>query len=258
MRQIENEDEFFVDFYNTVRLNSNKIAVRDSKNVITYKELNEKSTRIAEILLSTGVDQEEIIAIVCDRNISIVLSILAILKSGCAFVPINPLTPKARISYMLSDCNVRFALIDNCERNKILSDEIITYSTNDEYPNYQTPLPKCDNNQLAYVLYTSGSTGLPKGVLIERGSLYNVFISLIEEIGFINEDKFVAVTDFMFDISLIEILLPLLIGAEVVIAEQGSIADGYKIKNLLSHHNITVMQATPITWEILIKHGCST
>lgn len=255
MRQIENEDEFFVDFYNTVRLNSNKIAVRDSKNVITYKELNEKSTRIAEILLSTGVDQEEIIAIVCDRNISIVLSILAILKSGCAFVPINPLTPKARISYMLSDCNVRFALIDNCERNKILSDEIITYSTNDEYPNYQTPLPKCDNNQLAYVLYTSGSTGLPKGVLIERGSLYNVFISLIEEIGFINEDKFVAVTDFMFDISLIEILLPLLIGAEVVIAEQGSIADGYKIKNLLSHHNITVMQATPITWEILIKHG---
>ncbi|NDH69744.1 MAG: hypothetical protein EBY22_17980, partial [Gammaproteobacteria bacterium] len=116
--------------------------------------------------------------------------------------------------------------------------------------------PTCiAENQLAYVMYTSGSTGLPKGVMIEHGSMMNLFSSLISELNLVDNEQCLALTDYTFDISLIELLMPLLCGATILLTEQGTVADGVKIRHYLEKYNISFMQATPLSWEILLKQG---
>lgn len=233
---------------------SNKPAVIFREKIITYEELHQRSNDIAQHLLINGITPEEIIPLILERDSDTIISIIGILKAGCAFLPISPITPCSRIRFILDDTKANL-VISNIDLSNIVNPKIKVIrpseikSSNNSITTITTP------NHLAYVMYTSGSTGNPKGVLIEHGSMMNLFSSLISEFNLTPKETVLALTDYTFDISLIELLLPLLLGATIVLTEQGTVADGVKIKQYLDKYTITLMQATPLTWEILLKQG---
>lgn len=232
----------------------NKPAIMFREQTITYEELHQRSNDIAQYLLINGVTPEEIIPLVLERDSDTIISIIGILKAGCAFLPISPITPCARIRFILDDTKAN-RVISNIDLENIVNQTIKVIkpseikSSNNSISTITTP------NHLAYVMYTSGSTGNPKGVLIEHGSMMNLFSSLIANFHLTQKETIIALTDYTFDISLIELLLPLLLGATIILTEQGTVADGAKIKQYLDKYPITLMQATPLTWEILLKQG---
>lgn len=234
---------------------SSKVAVVFGDTALTYQQLNERSNQLALYLLSKKVAAEEIIPLILNRDLNTIISLLGILKAGCAFLPISPITPCSRINYILNDTKAKI-LVTNSTVDKLSFEHVEVIHT-EQIPTSNTlyTLPATPASQLAYVMYTSGSTGNPKGVLIEQGSMMNLFSSLIALLEVSSQDTILALTDYTFDISLIELLMPLLCGATIILTEQGSVADGLKIKTYLEKKPITLMQATPLTWEILLKQG---
>ena len=241
-------------FLNQMAKNKHKPAIIFNEESISYHEANQYSDSLASYLLRCDIGPKKIIPLILERDITTIISMLAAFKAGYAFLPISPITPCSRIKFILDDTKAKF-VISNIElqENVIDANKIIDPS-NIMRLNLQLTQPVyTDNNSTAYTMYTSGSTGIPKGVLIQHNSMMNLFDSLIEVINISAEDQFLALTDYTFDISLIELLLPLLQGATIVLTEQGTVADGCKIKKHLEESKISIMQATPLTWEILLK-----
>jgi len=245
----------FIDsFLQTVACYASKPAIIFREENITYDEVNQRANEIAQQLLINGVKPEQIIPLILERDVQTIISMLGVLKAGCAFLPISPITPCARIRFILEDTNAN-CVISNVNLDHIISPKVKVIRPAEVKPSPNSINPVIVPSNLAYVMYTSGSTGNPKGVLIEHHSMMNLFSSLISELNLTHEESILATTDYTFDISLIELLLPLLLGATIVLTEQGTVADGVKIRQYLENYVITLMQATPLTWEILLKQG---
>ncbi|MBY0544735.1 MAG: amino acid adenylation domain-containing protein [Gammaproteobacteria bacterium] len=237
-----------------VNLHPEKSAIVFHEKQITYRELMQRVNDLAQHLTGFVRNSEEIIPLILERNPDIIISMLAILKIGCAFLPISPITPCLRIKFILEDTQASLVVCNrhldpNIRKNINVINPSGVKSTSSLACTSITP------NNLAYVMYTSGSTGNPKGVLIEHHSMMNLFLSLISKMAISENDKILALTDYTFDISLIELLMPLLKGATILLTEQGTVADGVKIRQYLKKNTITCMQATPLSWEILLKQG---
>lgn len=247
-------DNFIDCFSHAATLYPNKAAVIFREKTITYEELHRRSNHIAQHLLSNGIVHEELIPLILERDPDTIISILGILKAGCAFLPISPITPCSKIRFILEDSQAS-KVISNIDLRNTINSKIKIIRPSEIQP-VNTPLKTITRpNHLAYVMYTSGSTGNPKGVLIEHGSMMNLFSSLIATFHLTAKETVLALTDYTFDIALIELLLPLLLGATIILTEQGTVADGAKIKPYLDQYMISFMQATPLTWEILLKQG---
>lgn len=232
----------------------NKEALIFHGKSITYEKLHQRSDSFAQYILNFSVNPEEIIPLILERDPDTIIAMLGILKAGCAFLPISPITPCARIKYILEDTRANL-VISNINVEPIVGSEVKIIKPSAIGTLAHSTRPTMTPHHLAYVMYTSGSTGNPKGVLIEHGSMLNLFSSLIAELLINSDDVFLALTDYTFDISLIELLMPLLCGATIVLTEQGTVADGIKIKQYLGKSNISLMQATPLSWKILLKQG---
>lgn len=247
-------------FVNQATKCPHKQAIQFQDCTLTYQELLQKAQILAQNLRSHGVCSEQIIPLILERNTDIIISMLAVLMADCAFLPISPLTPHARIEFILKDTKAS-VIISNTNLDTMHLDEAITVihpacDQGVQVSNSSSrPTNQLIGKNLAYVMYTSGSTGHPKGVLIEHQSMMNLFSSLITQLKVTEQDFILALTDYTFDISLIELLMPFLCGATVILTEQGTVADGLKIKLYLTCHTITLMQATPVTWHILLKEG---
>jgi amino acid adenylation domain-containing protein len=231
-----------------------KPAILFHENKITYEELHQRSNEVAQHLLNINAKSEEIIPLIMERDADTMIVIIGILKAGCAFLPISPITPCSRVRFILDDTKARF-VISNKEIAHFITTDITHIRPSDIKPSDSSITTITAPSHLAYVMYTSGSTGNPKGVLIHHSSMMNLFLSIIENLNLSDKEVILALTDYTFDISLIELLMPLLIGATIVLTEQGTVADGAKIKQYLQHNKVTLMQATPLTWEILLKQG---
>lgn len=248
-------NHFIEEFSLNVEKYSNKTAIYFGKDKYNYGEINRLSNNIANKLSEFMLPKETIIPLLLERTPGIIITILGILKAGCSFLPISPATPCSRITYILEetkaqllfcDIQIRFNLSTGVKT--INPEEFYSYHDKDMALSYK-------EHELAYVMYTSGSTGTPKGVLIEHLSMMNLFSSLSETLDLSHKDLFLALTDYTFDISLIELLMPLALGASIVLTEHGVVADGKKIKHYLKNFDISLIQATPLTWEILLKNG---
>jgi amino acid adenylation domain-containing protein len=242
-----------------VKKTPNAIAVAFEEEQLTYGELNRRANKLARYLRTLGVGPEDPVAVCIERSIEMVVAILAVLKSGAAYVPLDPAYPHERLSFMLEDSRARVLLtLGNSIRGtntRLVSldrdRQIIFAGAND---NLQSAVSG-DNS--AYVIYTSGSTGKPKGVQVTHRGLRNVFGSMREEPGMNDRDVFLAVTTLSFDIATLELLLPLTVGARVVVANCTAAADGIELKELINRSGATIMQATPATWRLLIDAGWS-
>ncbi|MEC4885101.1 MAG: amino acid adenylation domain-containing protein, partial [Scytonema sp. PMC 1070.18] len=227
---------------------------------LTYGELDRRSNQLAHTLRQMGVEQETLVGVCLERHPGLLVALLGILKAGAAYVPLDPAFPQERLDFMLTDSGVNVIVADNKTISQINhpSGQILLMDSGGAIASSQpeTPLPPLPHNQsLAYVIYTSGSTGKPKGVQITHQALINFLLSFREEPGLSPLDTLVAVTTLSFDISLLELFLPLISGAQLVVADRETVRDGFKLAQLLNQSQATVMQATPATWRLLLTAG---
>ncbi|TSD67380.1 amino acid adenylation domain-containing protein [Inquilinus sp. KBS0705] len=235
------------------------IALKYNDETYTYRQLNEQANRLAAVLIANGVKPKDKVAISLDRSAELAVGILAIIKTGATYVPLDPIFPINRINYMLADSGAVVLLTSAAYKGayqstatQIVLDDI--WPGLDKYP-ATDPDVKVNGEDLLYILYTSGSTGQPKGVQIAHHNVVNFLYSMQKAPGLTVEDKLLAVTTISFDIAGLELFLPLITGAQIVMAGADASKDGRILLDIINKEKITVMQATPYTWRILIEAG---
>jgi len=236
-----------------------RTAITFGDQIISYKQLDQQANQLARILIAGGVQKGDNIGFSVDRSIEMVISLLAIMKTGAVYIPLDPQFPLDRINYMLEDSKATMLLVSEKYkgRYKSAAKEIIleeAYKTLDKYESTD-PAIKVGGDDLIYILYTSGSTGNPKGVQIMHHNLVNFLLSMQQAPGVTVGDKLLAVTTISFDIAELELFLPLVSGAEIVLASAADAKDGRILLDIIKKERITVMQATPYTWRILLEAG---
>jgi len=231
---------------------------------LTFEELGGRVHQLARVLRAKGIRRGQLVGLFAERGIPTVVALLAILEAGAAYVPLDPVYPAARLQYMADDAGLALLVTQSSllgavewpREDTLLLD--IDYELVDGEPAIQIERDSeadARADDPAYVIYTSGSTGKPKGVVVPHRAVVNFLSSMAREPGLTSRDRLVAVTTISFDISVLELLLPLTVGGTVVLATKEEAADGILLRGLLERHCATVMQATPSTWRMLIDAG---
>ena len=254
--------------------NAAAVVSEDGESCVTYSELNERAEFLATIISSSCPEEKIVgqnescrkISIMTERGVGMIVAIIAILKSGSAYVPIDPSFPIMRQKHIYSHSNSSLVIVDERTRDNLLliGDKNLAYmviksstgeliSSESLIRNIHTP-PKV-HNKYAYVLYTSGSTGKPKGVLIYQESVVNVINWFAKELNINSSSTVLGITTCCFDISVLEMFLPLLYGAKLVLTSSVTQKDPYRILKVVREKGVTVMQATPTTYEMMLATG---
>jgi amino acid adenylation domain-containing protein len=239
-------------------------AVISASQRYTYRELEERSTELARRLVTLGAKPNRAVAVCMERSADLLLSLLAVLKSGAYYVPLDPHNPTQRLRSILEECNPVCLLSDSTVAGSLagqLKIDSLPVLCVDQ-PRVQTEgmpaLPAQINPaDPAYTIYTSGTTGKPKGVRIRHEALLNLVCSMWRKPGISHTDRTLAVAPISFDIATMDMFLPICSGGTLVIASRQDTIDPYRLGQLLKEHDITFMQATPATWRMLITSGWS-
>ncbi len=240
--------------------NPRKIALINNKRTYTYRELSDRVCQLSRHLKNLNVKTNNPVGICLDRSADMVISMLAVLGSGGAFVPLDPKFPKDRLNHMIVDSGMEVLITEADILNNLPMYEgriIMPSRDRDEIFSNRISPPRVESriDGLAYIIYTSGSTGLPKGVQIPHRALMNFMLAMKERPGLSPDDVLTAITTISFDISILEILLPLMTGATVNLVSDEVISDGRELAKQIESSGTTVMQATPATWRMLIDSG---
>jgi len=247
-------------FRKQVEKTPNNTAVVFGNSRWSYRELDEYSNRMAENLIKVGIKKGDLIGVYMDRSLEMMAALLGTLKSGGAYVPLDPAFPMARIEMMMEESALS-ALITQKHLLDLLPHMSVPVTCLDGDCKILGSDPVSFENILimgvdtAYVIFTSGSTGRPKGVQIPHKALANILQSFSNEPGLVEKDIFLAVTTLSFDIAALELYLPLVTGAKLIIASRETSSDGVLLANRLKEEDCTVMQATPATWRMLVASG---
>ncbi|AEH46247.1 amino acid adenylation domain protein [Parageobacillus thermoglucosidasius C56-YS93] len=238
------------------------IAVICEDQALSYTELNQQANRLAHFLMEYGVGPEQYVALALPRSAEMVIAMLAVLKTGAAYLPLDLDYPEERIAFMLEDTKPVCIVTSSSVQSKlshfpscstIILDHPETEQAIKHYPDTNVPKTQSPLHP-AYVIYTSGSTGKPKGVVVPFHSLNNFLLAMREKFALKEHDRLLAVTTIAFDISALEIFLPLISGASLVVAKKETIQDPQALAAVISDKEITIMQATPTLWHMLVTH----
>jgi amino acid adenylation domain-containing protein len=241
-----------------------RTALRFNVSVLTYAELDARSNRLAHELRMRGACRGTLVGLCLNRSLDMLVAQLAILKSGAAYVPLDPAYPAERLAYMAGDAQLALLVTESSllhavdwprERSVLLDIDAARIAACSDASLPLDPALDAGADDPAYVIYTSGSTGKPKGVVVPHGAVVNFLASMAREPGLVDSDRLLAVTTLSFDISVLELLLPLTVGAQVVLASREQVLDGRVLLDLLGISDATVMQATPSLWRMLIDAG---
>lgn len=249
-------------FAQQVATSPDAIALEFEHEKISYKELAKTVNQIANYFLAQGLSPGQFVAVSMDRSPNLIASLFAILQCGAAYLPLDPKFPTERLEFMLEDSEAAFllttqSLASSLPNNSktILIEEVL--SSLETYPSSPLSITVAPEN-VAYIIYTSGSTGKPKGVTVTHKNLVNFLFSMAIEPGIEAADKLLSITTISFDIAGLELFLPLIKGASVVFADYETTRDGQLLFNLLQKKEITILQATPTTWQLLLDSGWNT
>ena len=230
-----------------------RIALECGGVVWTYGRLAEYSLALAQELGRLDLPREGLVGLCLERSPEMVAAMLAVMLAGGAYLPLDPRHPRQRLEMVLSDAGVQVLLTLG---EVPLTTSARVFDLGKSLPAAKSFEPAAlKAESLAYVIYTSGSTGRPKGVAVEHGALDNLLRSMQQQPGLTADDTLVAITTVAFDIAELELLLPLVTGARLVVATGAEIADGRKLLNLVERTGATVLQATPGAWRLLIDAG---
>ncbi|ELR97622.1 non-ribosomal peptide synthetase [Gloeocapsa sp. PCC 73106] len=244
-------------FEQQVNRTPNEMAVVFKDEKLTYRELNEKANQLAQYLNSHGVTSESIVGVYLEPSLEMIIALLGILKSGGVYLPLDPIYPQERLAFMLEDTGHPILITQQKFHNtlaKLAERTIYMDSDWEKIVNDNSLLPRVYSDNLAYIIYTSGSTGQPKGVQILHKALVNFLIAMQDRLKLTQQDTILAVTTLSFDIAALELFLPLILGAKVVLVSREVAADGIQLQEQLKT-GITVIQATPATWRMLLESG---
>jgi amino acid adenylation domain-containing protein len=250
--------DFVSAFRNQVKLTPEAPAVLCLDRTLTYEQLDRRSDAVVSILASKGVREGDVVGLCCERSEKMVICIAALLKLGAAYLPLDPDFPQERLLYMLEDSGAAAVIEDEASPQSLRDLNILHFDMDGFEVAVSTDAvihTLADNpDRLAYMIYTSGSTGKPKGVRVPTRAMVNFLESMVREPGCSSTDRLLAVTTLSFDISVLELFVPLISGACTVVATREQAKDGGKLVELISAHKITLMQATPSTWRMLLMN----
>jgi syringomycin synthetase protein SyrE len=250
-------------FEDQVERTSDAMAVVGEGGGLRYCELNVRANRLARVLRDNGVGGGDLVGICLERSVDLIVGLLAALKTGGGYVPLDPTYPAERLRSILQDARPKIVLSQGHLRERlqpqssarvIALDEVQGEMASAEASNLAEQ-GLASGEPVAYVIHTSGSTGRPKGVVVPHGAVVNLLHDMQGRLGICRTDRFLAVTTISFDIAALEIFLPLLSGATVIVASRGAAADAGQLMSLLAAHEATFMQATPATWRMLVEAG---
>jgi amino acid adenylation domain-containing protein len=238
-----------------------RIALRYRNKTMTRAELDQRSNRVARYLQKNGVRPGDIVGISMDRSMELIVGMLGILKSGAAYLPMDPAYPNDRLSYMAENSGLNLILTEEEYADTLSMPAGVRMIAMDEEA---AAIVACSDaaldlelppQSLAYVIYTSGSTGKPKGVQIPHASAVNFLHGMRKAINFASHDVLMALTTICFDISVLEIFLTLASGATLILMDSESALDGKKLAQTIDDYGVTFFQATPSGWRILTESG---
>ncbi|CQR31068.1 putative AMP-dependent synthetase / ligase [Thiomonas arsenitoxydans] len=245
-------------------------------HTLRYGELHARALGIAHHLRQMGVGRGDRVGLCLHRHADMLAALLGVLQSGAAYVPLDPGFPPERLHYMATDAQLRclltqtalLPLLANADVPQLALDSaplaglrrdapLPPDPARDARPDHPAHLIYCDArpDDPAYLIYTSGSTGRPKGVEVPHRAVVNFLRSMAREPGLQSDDVLLAVTTLSFDIAVLELLLPLTVGARVVLADHAQSRDPFALRDLLQTSQATVLQATPSTWRMLLDVG---
>ncbi len=227
---------------------SDRIAVDGT----TYRELNVRANRLAHALRAAGVGPDVPVGLCVRRSVETVVALLAVWRAGGAYVPLDPEWPAERLAHVVADAGVRLAVVD---REHPLPG-LATVDVDADHPGPDTA-PEIDltPDNLAYIIYTSGSTGRPKGVAVPHRGVVNVLCGFADRLGVTEDDVWAAVTAVSFDMSVRELLIPLIRGARVAVVAEDDLAEPARLSARLAQVGATIAQATPTRWRMLLVSG---
>ncbi|MYR23861.1 amino acid adenylation domain-containing protein, partial [Streptomyces sp. SID6137] len=262
------EDLLPTRFAEQARTTPDAIALIVGDTTLTYTELNSRANRLAHALLRRGAGPDTVIALALPRSADLVVALLAVLKSGAAYLPLDPDHPSGRLEHVLADAAPALLLttvatdarlpvgdgspqrltVDSADTQALLAD---CPDTDPGDADRAAPLRAAD---AAYVIYTSGSTGRPKGVVVPHAALLNFLQAMRQRVPLRPDERLLAVTTVAFDIAALELYHPLLSGAAVVLAPKEAVPQPSAVLDLIARHGVTVVQGTPSLWQLLVAH----
>ena len=236
-----------------------KPAIIDQDKTFTYRDVDQRVALLARYFQSVGVEKGSLIGLCLERSIDMVVAAMAIMRSGAAYVPLDPDYPADRIQYMIEDSGMPIVVTQSSFTDQLPeSVQMIVLDKAEALLSEESNAPisnQADPDGVAYMIYTSGSSGLPKGVKIPHRALTNFLYAMQSRPGIKADDIMLSVTTLSFDIAGLEIYLPLTVGARLAIARPEDSTDGERLANLLESVDATMIQATPATWKLLIDSG---
>ncbi|HZO76370.1 MAG TPA: amino acid adenylation domain-containing protein [Ktedonobacteraceae bacterium] len=247
-------------FEEQVSRTPSRIAAVFEGSQLTYQELNARANQLASYLRSLHAGSDVLVGIYMERSLEMLIALLGILKAGGAYLPLDPSYPAERLAFMLEDAGVAVLVTHHALVAQLPSHHarvVRVDADRDQFVNLSQAnlTTSVTSAHLAYVIYTSGSTGRPKGVQISHRALLNLLLSMRAEPGISAQDTLLAVTTLSFDIAGLELYLPLIVGARLVIASRDVATNGRALAKALAEAHATIMQATPVTWRMLLTSG---
>lgn len=250
-------------FEDQVQRTPEAIAVVFEDQQLSYRELNAQANQLAHYLQKQGVGPEIPIGLYLERSLDMLIALLGVLKTGSAYIPLDPAYPQDRIAFVLQDSQAPLLLTQqkvletlSCDRPMaICLDTDWSLIAQESKTNLKSAVSP---NNLAYIIYTSGSSGRPKGVQLQHSGVVNFLSSMQRDFHITTQDSLLAVTTLSFDIAVLEIFLPLITGARLHMLSQETTTNGDELGRALSVFHPTMMQATPATWNMLLDTGMPT
>jgi amino acid adenylation domain-containing protein len=253
---------FIAQFEAQVGQSPDAIALVFGDEKLSYIALNGRANRLAQRLRDRGVGTDVLVGLALDRGVEMMVALLAVLKAGGAYLPLDPDYPPERLAHMLRDSGAALVLTQRTLLDQfapVLGETgaeawLLDEQNGGEGSDVGNLDVAVQPESLAYVIYTSGSTGLPKGVMVCHSAVTNFLATMAERPGLTANDRVLGLTSLSFDIAVLELWLPLTIGAQVVLADRAAAHDPSRLKSIVAAQDVTLIQATPSTWRMLLDH----
>ncbi|PLZ98347.1 non-ribosomal peptide synthetase [Fischerella thermalis CCMEE 5268] len=245
-------------FEQQVERTPDAIALIFGNQKLTYRELNERANKLAHYLKTLDVKPEVLVGICMERSLEMVIGILAIIKAGGAYLPLDPTYPNERLAFMLADAQVSVLLVQPHLVQKLPTHRAQVVCIDSECQQFavystENPISEVTSENLAYVIYTSGSTGKPKGAMNTHKGLCNRLLWMQDTYQLTATDKVLQKTPFSFDVSVWEFFWPLLAGASLVLAKPGGHQDSRYLVQIITQEKITTLHFVPSMLQVFLE-----